>query len=489
MNFTPHAWQTQAAEDYERLGGVFIGLDPGVGKTYAAALITRRCRRPLVVAPASAIPQTRAQFESYGISTKMAKDLWHHREGADTAVFASYTWLTRKEQADFIRDYAPTDVLMDEFHLVRGLGNSARKRIERDLIARPEVRVGVFTGSPMGSGGVADLAFGLRWALRGHVRNLIPPTEAGVESLQLRLDEDEDFQARWRAALQTTPGVYLDVDAGRYEGEVVIRVLRREPLLTLPPTWELPDGYLIESAAHAAQIERMMAYGWWPSVDPRPSTAYIEARRKWGGVVRRVIQSGAADTEEQVRALRQAEYQTWLRAQREEGELGVAVPEWTDPTDLKRLLKTYGPQPWDVRMDGGPRLLVWAHHRALQEKVAEILGAPLFREGAKSVAGEYLPDYRGPVAVASIDSCYQSLNLQSFTKNLVLEPPSDAEKWKQLIGRTARQGQRANQVHVDVVVNSPAAETALRTALARARSTMQTTGKGSPLLQLETKEW
>jgi hypothetical protein len=395
--------------------------------------------------------------------------------------FASYTWLTRNEQADFIQRFAPSDVLMDEFHLVRGLGNSARKRIERDLIARPEVRVGVFTGSPMGSGGVADLAFGLRWALRGHVRNLIPPTEAGVESLQLRLDEYETFRDAWRRQLQATPGVYLDVDAGRYEGEVVINVLRREPLLTLAPTWELPDGYLIESAAHAAQIERMMAYGWWPSVDPRPSAAYVEARRTWGQVVRRVVLSGAVDTEEQVRALRPAEYHTWLMAQAEEGELGVAVPEWAPDTwPYFREL---------ADLTAARTSLVWAHHRALQDKMSFVAAAPLFREGGMSDRGGYLPDYRGPVAVASVAACYQSLNLQHFDYNLVLEPPSDAEVWKQLIGRTARQNQLASTVHVDVVVNSPAAETALRTALARARSTMQTTGKGNPLLQLENTDW
>ena len=481
MSFTPHEWQVRAAMDYHTLGGVFVGLDPGVGKTYAAALIARGCRRPLVVAPASAIPQTRKQFQSYGLATYPASQWREERAGDahEAVVFASYTWLTRKEQSDFIQRFAPTDILMDEFHLVRGLGNSARKRIERDLIARPEVRVGVFTGSPMGSGGVADLAFGLRWALRGHVRNLVP-SDSGIEALQLRLDEDDAFRDAWRGQLQATPGVYLDVDAGRYEGEVVINVLRREPLLTLAPTWELPDGYLIESAAHAASIERMLAYGWWPSVDPRPSAAYVEARRTWGQVVRRCVFSGFADTEEQVRDIRPREYRTWRLAAEAEGELGVAVPEWSP--DARRYVR-------GLVQDVPDRTLIWAHHRALQDMASSITSAPMFREGGRSSMGSYLPDYRGPVAVASVAACYQSLNLQHFSRNLVLEPPSDAEVWKQLIGRTARQGQTSERVTVDVVVNSPAAETALRTALARARSTMQTTGKGNPLLQLESKEW
>jgi hypothetical protein len=66
---------------------------------------------------------------------------------------------------------------------------------------------------------------------------------------------------------------------------------------------------------------------------------------------------------------------------------------------------------------------------------------------------------------------------------------SDPEMWRQLIGRTARQGQTAPAVYVDVVVNSTYSDAALRTALARARSTMQTTGKSNHLLQLENQDW
>ena len=115
---------------------------------------------------------------------------------------------------------------------------------------------------------------------------------------------------------------------------------------------------------------------------------------------------------------------------------------------------------------------------------------PVFRAGGRSRDGVYLPDYRGPRAVASITACYQSLNLQNhFSHNLVLEPPSDPEIWRQLIGRTARQGQRAARVTVDVVVNCEAAARSLRTALDRARLVLQNTGKTNPLLQLENTQW
>src|SRR6185436_204978 len=96
-----------------------------------------------------------------------------------------------------------------------------------------------------------------------------------------------------------------------------------------------------------------------------------------------------------------------------EGPLAEPVAVWAaDPSaELLRL----------DSLPHGPTL-VWAGHRALQERAAAALGAPLFREGARSADGTYLPDYRGPVAVASNYACYQSLNLQHFAHNVFLQP-------------------------------------------------------------------
>jgi len=487
VSFTPHAWQLQAAEDYHGpLGGVFIGLDPGAGKTYALAAIARRSRRPLVVAPASAIPQTRRQFESYGVAC------YHAKIGAPLGpgyvAFASYTWLTRAEQEDFFERFAPTDVLMDEFHEARGLGNSARKRVERYLVANPAVRVAVSTASPM-SGRVHDFAFGLRWALRAGVRGLVPSLTSGLDALDARLASSAEARAEFRRRLEETPGVYLDVgDVGRYQGEVLLRVVRREPTLVLPDTWETPSGFLIESAAHAAEVERQLAWGYYHDVSPRPSDAYVEARRAWGAVVRRVVGQGLCDTEYQVRALRPEAYAQWAAAQAAEGPLAEpeavwgGVPSYVAGENYARDVHGLLGRP------AGPAL-VWAHHHALQEQVAYQLDAPLFREHARASDGTYLGDYRGPSAVASNSSCYQSLNLQHFSHSLFLEPEADPEWWKQAIGRTARQGQTAPRVTADLVVSCPADERALRTAIERASLVYEATGKRNPLLQLKGKDW
>jgi hypothetical protein len=483
--FQPHPWQLAAAEDFDRLGGVFIGLDPGAGKSYALSRIAARSRRPLVVAPATAVRQTMGQFQSYGVDCYEAKH--DHVAGPGRAAFASYTWLTGAKQEDFFERFRPQEILLDEFHMVRGLSNSARKRLERYLVANPAVRVAVSTASPM-SGALTDFAFGLRWALRAGVAGLVPALRSGVEALDARLQYDPAARAAFRARLEATPGVYLDVgDVGRYLGAVDLRVVRQPPALVLPDTWETPSGFLIESAAHAAVVEKQLAWGWYYDTDPRPSDAYVSARRAWGGVVRRVIDQGLADTEYQVRALRPEAYAVWAAAEAAEGPLAEPVPVWgavpsySDGENYARGVHGLLPGP------GCRATLVWAESRALQDQVSYQLGAPRFREGGRSEDGTYLPDYRGDVAVASIDACFQSLNLQHFSHNLVLEPPSDPEVWKQLLGRTARQGQLAPRVTCDVVINCPAAERALRSAVARAKVVYETTGKRNPLLTLSER--
>jgi hypothetical protein len=240
---------------------------------------------------------------------------------------------------------------------------------------------------------------------------------------------------------------------------------------------------LIASAAHAAEVDRQLAWGFYLDADPRPSERYLEARRRWGGVVRRAILQGLADTEVQVRDLEPDAWDRWLWEQTREGELAPSRAVWLP--EAERLLR------WvDGLIDGAPPTLVWAEHRALQTAVALGRGLPLHREGCRTGDGR-MPNEHGATAVLSVSACYQSIDrLQStHSWNLILEPQSDPETMKQLIGRTARQGQPSPEVHVGLVLNGPAAERALREAHARATLVKELTGKNNPLLQLNPKEF
>jgi len=463
----PHEWQLACADAFVRCGGVVVDREPGAGKTYAAALIARRCARPLVVAPASVIPQTMAMFRSYGVGCYLAKDD-PDMLASGTVAFASYTWLTRAEQHDFLTRYRPSDVLMDEFHKARGLRNSARVRLERYLMANPAARVGVFSASLI-TDRVTDYGPAFTWALRGRVRDLVPATRAGLESLQARFDESPDQYAAFLEKLSARDGVFRDGDGiGRYTGRVVVRVIRREPALTLPADWSLPDGYFLTSPSQAAEAARLLAWGAWMRVTPRPSETYLAERRHWAHVVRSVIATGAADTEFQVRALRPEAWLEWAEAEAAEPEASEEVV-WAAPLSMPPIRAG----------------IVWADRRCLQDGAAVRLACPLHRELGYDADGVRLDETRAPLVVASIEACHQGMNAQAFNHSLVLEPPSDPEVWRQLIGRTARQGQTSPVVTVDIVINCRESESALRTAIARAK----VSGKPNSILQLDGTDW
>lgn len=459
--FAPHPWQQAAIESYFDRGGLFCGLGPGAGKTYTAAMIAKRCAKPLVMAPAAVIPQTQRMFSEYG---------------APNVTFASYTWLQQAKQAEFFQRFRPTDILLDEAHRARRVAtNSASKRMWQYLMTNPAVRVGWFTGSPS-SGSGEDFAYGLRAALRGGAP--VPATLHGIRDWSARLESDPEYRAEFLARLQATPGVFLDAGLPSYDGRVAITVRHQEPALRLGADWVLPDGWFLGSPAEAAHVAKAMAWGYWPRVTPRPAEEYLEARRIWGAVVRGIRERDASWTESQIRELRPREYQAWRAVADRHEPLPEPEAVWVDDAGLRAAL----------RAADQPGTIIWAHSRAVQRRAAEILGVPHHGALGRDASGLRLDETTQPVVVASLTACSEGYNAQQFYRNVFLEPPSDPEVLRQAIGRTARQGQRQSTVHVDLVLCGEEYRNSLRAAIARAKLVQETTGNTNPILQLEGTE-
>jgi superfamily II DNA or RNA helicase len=52
--------------------------------------------------------------------------------------------------------------------------------------------------------------------------------------------------------------------------------------------------------------------------------------------------------------------------------------------------------------------------------------------------------------IVSIHAGKEGLNLQPWATNFVVSPPPNGEQWEQLLGRTHRDGQQADEVTFDV---------------------------------------
>ena len=87
--------------------------------------------------------------------------------------------------------------------------------------------------------------------------------------------------------------------------------------------------------------------------------------------------------------------------------------------------------------------------------------------------------------VASIKAHGTGKNLQAFNRNLVVTPPADAGVWEQCIGRTFREGQKAEKVTVDVFQHVPELEEALEKATERAKYVWEASGSTQALLDAE----
>jgi hypothetical protein len=67
-------------------------------------------------------------------------------------------------------------------------------------------------------------------------------------------------------------------------------------------------------------------------------------------------------------------------------------------------------------------------------------------------------------------------NLQAWNRQLVIEPPASGTVWEQLLGRTHRQGQRADDVIAVVYQHTDRVRAAVDRATAQARYIEQTQG-------------
>lgn len=113
--------------------------------------------------------------------------------------------------------------------------------------------------------------------------------------------------------------------------------------------------------------------------------------------------------------------------------------------------------------------IVWVEFPELGEKIAKAAGVPYYGQGDEASAQIVREDGRRSI-VASIRAHGTGKNLQhAFFRNLVVNPPSDAGVWEQLVGRTHRQGQtNLDGVEVELYQHTTDYRDAFATALDRA---------------------
>lgn len=496
----------QAAALYEigTTGGLFGPIPVGFGKSLVSFLApyVLDAQRPLLVLPAGLIKKTKIELGKYAEHWRVPKNIQ----------IISYEMLGRVQAANFLEEQRPDLIIFDECHRTKNRRAAVTKRLIRYMRKHPDTHVVALSGTIMRKS-LLDFGHILRWCLKHNAP--VPDTDVELEEWAAAMDEKveeyerpdpgaltrfsggseelEDIRRGFRDRLVATPGV-VAVTGGEDElvtSSLVIRALRydvapitdvhfaklRKDMLT-PDDWQLMQA--VDVWRHARELAIGMHYVW----SPRPPDPWRNARREWNAFAREVLsRSRTLDSELQVvqacdaGRLPNDKLEAW-RAIKDTFTPNV-VAMWHDDSALK-VCRNWMQEPG----------IVWTDHDLFARRLAEFTGCKYYGAQGLTDRGEFIDNASPKEAVIlSIAANKEGRNLQhKWSRNLVTAPPEGPDVWQQMLGRTHRPGQIADEVEVDVLLGCKEHANAWRRALAAAEAVRDTTGADSKLL-LADVDW
>ena len=489
-------WPVQAAAlaDCYDCGGLFAPIAVGKGKALISILapVVMEAERPLLLVPAQLREQTRKQ-----VLPEMRK----HWQLHDNLKIVGYSELSVVSGKDLLEEIRPDLIVLDEAHSVKNDKAARTRRLRRYLKAHPDTRIVALSGT-MTRKSLREYWRILLWAL-GEKRAPLPRHWRELQDWADALDEDVDEESRlapgalerilcepgeparlgYRRRLVESPGVVATSEEELGTSLRIIPMNFKQPgavhgaLSNLRSTWETPNGDPIVEAVDLWRHARELALGFWYRWDPPAPKRWLDARREWKVFVRNLISRNQEfDSELQVWNFceadpdRSPEWMQW-ESIKDDFKPNV-VAEWISDFALRLATR------WlDVTQPEGG--IVWVEHVEFGKKLAAMSGYPYFGAGTK--AAEELLTARGPV-ILSIAAHSEGKNLQHYSRNLVVSPPSSGKRWEQLLGRTHRPGQKADEVFVGYFATTPEQHASFQSAMNEARYIEETIGARQKLL-------
>lgn len=524
---TMNLWPIQAAALAElyQCGGVVCPVGVGVGKTLISlfAPAITGCVRPMLVIPAKLKDKTRADIARYNK---------HFRLGS--IYVETYERLGRVQGAEILESFQPDILILDEAQRVKNRSAAVTRRIRRYIQTHPTVRVVVLSGT-ITSRSLRDYAHLLEWAFRsrspapqvydvveewcGAVDEKVSSWGSGTgrlspgalsalfnaeEAARAATDPLGAARAAVRRRVVETPGVVSSTDAG-ISTSLWIDIAQKRPgrkaaeaITQMRQTWTTPCGYELTTPLEVWRHELEMQLGFYYLWEPAAPEEWLRARSRWAAVVRHALKTGSRlDSELQVaQALTREKDPLRVIAYGPEGAIDgqLALAEW------QSIRPSFVPNPVATWIDDtylraaaqwaadGPGI-IWTSHVPFAQKLAELTGLVVYGAQGKGQqrigphnhtlrsTGKVIESEKGdrPI-IASVQSNGEGRNLQAFHRNLVVCPPPTGQIWEQLIGRTHRQGQTADEVSFDVWVGTQAAYNGMAQVLRDARYIADSTG-------------
>lgn len=499
--------------------GAFAAIGVGGGKTIPSFLLHDALNAQITVllVPAnlrektfSDLPAIQAHFK---IPAVYRAEDWDENPGRSGVYVLGYSEISQKGNSDLLERIKPDLIIADEVQNLKHKDSARTRRFLR-FMRKHSCKFVAMTGSPitksildmshllelcLGKGSPVPVDYPTLVAMADAIDNEGQPGATGVGALIYLMEEGESARDGFRRRFWETPGVIV-TDEASCDLPIEIREFPVAPpqaitdsLQHLDAKWAW-DGEEYDKALDIARLQKQLTQGYfyralWPN--GIPDREYLDKRNAWHRAVRarlthqnRVGQDSPALLEALAESGKwtPVEWADWLtvRDRPEPPREPIEVSRWL--VDLAhRWLHNLGAP--GIIWVSSPVVGAW-----LQES-----GIPYYGEGQdeelNKLAAECLDGGRTITPIAcSIQAHGTGKNLQAWSHNLVLYPPSQGALWEQLIGRTHRPGQKADRVTFDIVLGSVAALKAMATAWEDAERIGETIGQRQRLQIAERRD-
>ncbi len=490
--------QAAALQELHDLGGLFAPIRVGGGKTLisflAAAVV--EAERPILLIPAKLRDKTRREMAALG-------EHWNF----PIPRIITYEWLGRVGAAEFFETYRPDLIVADECHKLKNMEAAVTRRVNRYMSKNPKVRFAAMSGtitmrSLRDYAHIVEWCLGsfapvpLKWTILSEWADALDEKLANGQRLApgalIKLcepGETPDLSATrkaFRRRLTESYGVIATHE--KYVGcslyitaiEPPLNEAVDEAFTTLRTLWETPDGWPISDGITMWRHARELACGFYYKWDPRPPREWLEARKQWCKFVRTTLKHRPVDSELQVAQGVAAGripdpagfYETW-KAIRDTFKTNT-VPVWLDDSVIELADR------WASESPG----IVWVEHQAFGQRMAEQTGRHYYHRQGKNAVGGMIEDAHkfGVSIIASIASNKEGRNLQAWNRSLITSVLPNGEGMEQLLGRTHRDGQQADEVVYDVLMGCKEQWAGFEQARADARYIEDSIGQAQKLL-------
>lgn len=527
MNLRPR--QSAALVEAAHMNGLFAPLPVGEGKALIALCLAEAldAKKAVLMVPAALKRQVLRDIDN--VYSK------HFTLPLDRLEIITYNDLSQASKENLLEDLAPDLIIADEAHQIRNRTAARTKRFLRYMNAHLFCRFCALSGT-ITARSIRDYAHLLELALRSHcplprdyrelkdwagaldvkpeypmLPGVLKKFCTGTETVR------EGFQRRLVETQGVVAGNATDVGSS-------LIIIKHEPiiptsvamlLMQVRKSWSLAGEEFQDILSYHRALRQLACgfyYKWkWPG--GVPDDQWLFARAEWHKAVREKLKQSlkgmdsplllaqAADRALMARLHGQAAANTMPLA----GAAGVAAwngvgappsskgkqwdcPEWAawkavkdrpvPPTETVWVDDFLVREMQKLAMSTYPLpTIIWFDHRAVGEKLGELMKLPVYGEGTDISAST------DAIVIASLRVHGTGRNLQFYCNNILASVPSSGSTYEQFLGRTHRLGQTADEVACHWFAHTPEALAAMESVMTDAIYVEQSTGSRQKVLQ------